>query len=248
MKARIDAGTDVAMIGAWDARRGAVPLAEKMPRDLLGALAKEVESGDLFLIRTGASGGGPVDVYVDEAIAAPDLARLRPVDGEYFLAVPSGELVVAGTEDYRAPKPSGTAGKVAVTPGDYAVRCFAPRDSESPPASEAELQRLVGTDAVKRYDRINLAIVMSGFLVPALTFAGLMKPYGWKVALPASIFAFIGYIPLVQLGVRKSGAYTRLHEVVNDFRIRNQDATMVLVLRRLAERGSLAGGAVSLHR
>src|SRR5438046_1464128 len=66
MHKRVDAGTDVAMIGAWDAARGALPFSADQQRRFSKSLAKEASAGHVFLIHTGADGGGPVDVFVDE--------------------------------------------------------------------------------------------------------------------------------------------------------------------------------------
>lgn len=60
MKARIDAGTDIALIGLWDAQRGANPFgaAEKAA----AALEADAAAAHVFLVHTGGDGGGPVDV------------------------------------------------------------------------------------------------------------------------------------------------------------------------------------------
>ncbi len=79
MKARVDAGTDVAMIGAWDAQRGAQPFTAEEFKQLSDTLDADATQGHVFVLHTGADGGGPVDVYVDEPIPAEVMARLTPL-------------------------------------------------------------------------------------------------------------------------------------------------------------------------
>ena len=245
MRARLDAGTDVAMIGAWDARRDAEPLAAKMPRDILAVLEKEAAQGDLFLIHTGADGGGPVDVVVDEPIPAGELARLKPIEGLRRLSLPTGVLKVAGAENYRAPGPDSGLGQVTVPPGDYAISVLVPLDDEAEPPSEAVLRKRVGADDLRRYDRINLGIVIVGFAAPVLLFAASARAIGWKLALPAAIALFLAWWPAAQWVTRRSRWHTRLREVVDDFRLRQGPPSLVLSLRRLGPEEKLAGGSVS---
>ena len=77
MKARFDAGTDVAMIGAWDLERGAQPLSTDESRRLSDTLDRDAQKGHLFVLHTGADGGGPVDVYIDEPVPDETLSSLR---------------------------------------------------------------------------------------------------------------------------------------------------------------------------
>src|SRR6266699_2712587 len=98
MHQRIDAGTDVAMIGAWDAGRGALPYSAEQQRRYRKSLEKEAAAGHVFLIHTGADGGGPVDVYVDETLPDEMRKATRELEGEFLVALPSGRLIVAGAE------------------------------------------------------------------------------------------------------------------------------------------------------
>src|SRR5688572_27864061 len=98
MKARFDAGTDVAMIGAWDAQRGAQPFSADEYRRLSDTLDADAAEGHVFVVYTGADGGGPVDVYIDEPIPGDLMGRLTPVGDECVLALPSGSLDVDGVE------------------------------------------------------------------------------------------------------------------------------------------------------
>src|SRR5688572_7723053 len=182
MKARVDAGTDAAMIGAWDATRNDQPLgASDEPASVLEADAAD---GHVFVLNTGADGGGKIDVYVDEAIP-PDVAEtLRAVPGSFLVSVPSGRLMVGGGEDYRSGEPIQTSDRSVVNlpAGDYELRCYTPKDTEREPGSEAGLRKRVGADEVAYYDRINNIGCIGGVAMLAL-FPILLFPFGVLIAL-----------------------------------------------------------------
>jgi hypothetical protein len=248
MKARIQAGTDIALIGAWDASCNARPLAASAnQRAVLEADAAE---GHLFLLETHADGGGAIDVYVDQAIEQEVLARLRPVpaDGKPFLlAVPTGALLVRGAEDYRAGAPIATTDRsvVRIPPGDYGVRCYAPTDPEREPASEAELRKLVGEGDLAYYDRTNRAGCLIGVLL-LLLFPINLFPFGWVTALAITVVVVLAYFALRAKLLERNERYQRLHKVIPPFRLRTEDPWLVLELRRVPARAGLAGGIASL--
>lgn len=244
MRARLDAGTDVAMIGAWDAHRDAEPLAAKMPRDILAVLEREAAQGELFLIHTGADGGGPVDILVDEPMAPDELARMRPLDGPRRLSLPSGVLRVGGAENYRAPKAVGTADEVTIPSGNYAISAFVPLDEEEEAPSEAELRKHVGAEALRRYDRVNQGIVIGAFAALLLVTVGL-APFIGRLALVVAVAVFLAWFPAAKWLTNRSPAYLRLHEAAVDFRLRRAPPSLILSLRRLGPEETLAGGSVS---
>jgi hypothetical protein len=246
MRARIDAGTDVAMIGAWDARRDAEPFARKDFGQIQALLEADAASGDLFLVHTGADGGGPLDVVIDEPMPAEEVARLRPIEGLRRLAVPSGELRIGGLELYRAPKPKTTPDMVTIPPGDYSIAVFVPRDDEAEPTSEAALRDEVGAHELRRYDRINLGVVMGGFAAPSLALLALVPGFGWKVGVPVAVAAFLAWFPATQWLLRRSRSYTRLHETAVEFRLRQGPPSLVFSLRRLEPGEKMDGGSVSI--
>src|SRR5688572_32313699 len=102
MKVRINAGSDIAMIGAWDAGRNDSALTKVSGRKLDEALEQDATAGDIFLIHLGGDGGGPIDVYVDSPIPNEALTEARAAEREFLLRVPSGRLIVGGVEDYRS--------------------------------------------------------------------------------------------------------------------------------------------------
>ena len=244
MRARLDAGTDVAMIGAWDARRDAEPFPAGKLREVHALLESDAANGDLLLIHTGADGGGPVDVFVDEPVPAEQLARLRPIDGPRRLSVPSGALRIAGAEYYRAPKPKGRPGVIAIPSGNYAMSVLVPLDEEEEPPSEAALRNKVGADELRRYDRINQGVVIGAFVALLVVVVGL-APFIGRLALVAAVVVFLAWFPVANRLTRRSPAYMRLHEIATDFRLRQAPASLVLTLRRLGPEETLAGGSVS---
>ena len=96
MKARFDAGTDVAMIGAWDAQRGAQPFTTEEFKQLSDTLDADATAGHVFVLHTGGDGVGAVDVYVDEPIPDATLAGLSPLGDACVLSIPSGCVIVDG--------------------------------------------------------------------------------------------------------------------------------------------------------
>jgi hypothetical protein len=233
MRARIDAGTDVAMIGAWDAQQNASPFTPAEVADHQNSLERDVSQGSLVLIRTGGDGGGPVDLYIDEPAPPEVLARVTPVGSKARLSLPTGALTVGGVEDYRSAdaRITGPASIVSVPAGDYAVRCYVATDPEQEPASEKTLRRLVSAADIKYYDSVN----QRGCVVGALTlllFPLLSYPLGWRVALPITIVAFLAFFPLLQWALKRNPRYQRLNAIIPIHRIQQANPTYVFELRR----------------
>jgi len=67
MHKRVEAATDVAMIGVWDEGRRDEPLPPEQ-RGANDALQRDAEDGHLLLIHTGGDGAGAIDVYVEEDV------------------------------------------------------------------------------------------------------------------------------------------------------------------------------------
>jgi hypothetical protein len=247
MKARIDAGTDVAMIGAWDAQRASTPFTASELTHLSAALEADAAEGHLFLLHTGADGGGPIDLYVDEAIPGEIEDRLVPSDGEFLLVLPSGALVVGGAEGYRYPasKLTGPNDSVSVPPGDYAVRYYTPKDEEQSSRSESDLRKLVGSADLEYYDRVNRSGCVAGSL-SLLLFPILAFPLGWIVALVITAVVFLSFFPAFKWLLKRNARYQRLDRVVPVFRIQNQDPAFVFQLRPIRDRAGLNRGSASL--
>src|SRR3954454_24274562 len=115
MKARFEAGTDVAMVGAWDLERGAQPFSPDESRRIPDTLDSDAEQGHLFVLHTGGDGGGPVDVYIDEPMPDETMPRVAPIGDALPFALPSGKLIVDGIKYYPARKPAPTRASRAAT-------------------------------------------------------------------------------------------------------------------------------------
>ena len=230
MKTRVEAATDVARLAAWDASRNAATLSgTKNDRATLEA---DAAAGHVFVLATGADAGGPIDVYVDEPIEPHVRERLEPVSGEYLLALPTGALVVNGAEYYGQAEAEGDVVQLAA--GDYAVRCYAPSDTEREPVSEAELRRAIGSREVEYYDRLNRSgCAVGAFLL--LLFPLLLITFSWMVALPLTILAVLGWFPLREQLLKRNKRYQQLHRIVPEFRLRTADPYLVLELRRVRQ-------------
>jgi hypothetical protein len=252
MKARIDAGTDVAMIGAWDEGQGAQALPTQPYPQLMKTLEADSKLGGLFLILTGADGGGPIDVYIDEAVPHPLRKRLRRFKSEFLVCVPSGRLVIGGAEDYRSAQPRITdaASVVEIAAGDYALRCYCIRDAEDDGAdipSQDELRAAVGDDDYRYYRKLeNLSL--RGLLI-LLAFPALAYFFGWIVALFATLLP-LGVYAHVQERLRNSDArYQRIAQSINESCKQSWakgTPTFAFEMRRLADRGTLTGGIIEL--
>jgi hypothetical protein len=240
MKARVDAGTDVAMIGAWDARRGAQPFTAEEFKQLSDTLDADAAEGHVFVLQTGGDGGGAVDVYVDEPIPSEAMARLTPLGGEFVLALPSGALVVDGVEQYRAKKPDVNQSDrvVSVPAGDYVLRCYAPTDAEkAKPESEKDLEAALGTNELRYYERVTRGGCLVGALL-LLLFPVLLPFLGWKVAFPVTLVIVVAYFSVREWMLRRNERFARLRETIAAFRLGRQEPTFVLELRRIVEQVS----------
>src|SRR5687767_5600663 len=102
MHRRVDAGTDIAMVGAWDQSRQAPEVCHANPPLEASLLESDAKEGHLFVIHTGADGGGPIDVYIDAEVPSSIRKKNNAKEGgvkEFLLSVPTGKLVVGGVED-----------------------------------------------------------------------------------------------------------------------------------------------------
>jgi hypothetical protein len=247
MKARFDAGTDVAMIGAWDLETNAQPFTPEEYKRLTETLDADAEQGRLFVLHTGSDGGGPVDAYIDEPVPAEIMKRLTLLGDELVLALPSGQLIVDGVEYYRARKPDATLSSraVAVPAGDYLLRCYAPEDDEqeAPRQSERDLEAIVGKDELRYYERVTRSGCLIG-LGLLLLFPILGPLAGWRIAFATTVVAVIGFFHVREWVLRRNPRFARLREAVTAHRLGTQEPTFVLQLRRIEDRAGRTGGSV----
>lgn len=251
MKSRVDAGTDIAMIGAWDAGRNDKVLASASVRNFTKALEEDAAEGHLFLIRTGSDGGGPIDIFVESEIPE-DLRKLaEPIKGEHLLSLPTGKLVVGGVEDYRTGRRRVTSDQsvVVVPPGDYALRSFVGIDEDGiAPPSRKEFEKAVGAEDYAYFRRIQSSALVIYFAVPVL-FLILLYCSGWKVALISAAAAGTVSYSAFKAWTARNDRFKRVAKGVNAcWREAAQRAapTFILQLRRASDKTGLKGGSVRL--
>lgn len=251
MKTRIEAGTDIAMIGAWDASRNDTGLAGLGSKKLLQSLQADCAAAGLFLLHTGGDGGGPVDVYVDSAVPEAVRKKYRAAKREFLISVPSGRLVIGGMEDYRTGKSNitGPDSVVQIPSGDYALCCLAPKGevySETP--TRAELEAKVGTEDFKYHRRIQTVAMTAYFGVPVL-FVILCFVLGWKRALAVAVMVGLISYGLVRLSSSKE-RFRRVTRAENELWQQAQQRglpTLIFELRRVNDPAGLSGGTLHLE-
>lgn len=252
MKTRIEAGTDIAMIGAWDAGWNDAALAGVSGKKFNRVLEADCTAGNLFLLRTGADGGGPVDVYVDSAVPVDVRKQCRASKREFLISVPSGRLVVGGIEAYRTGQSKLTAADrvVEVPGGNYALRCLVPKgEVHFDPPTRAELVAKVGVEDFRYHRRIQTLALTAYFGVPLL-FVILIFVLGWKLALIiASVVGLICY-GLVRL-ISGNERFRRVGRAENElWRQAHQRGlpTLIFELRRVQDSAGVFGGSLHLDQ
>jgi len=245
MYVRFDVGTDVAMLGAWDASRGAQIATKAEWKQWSDLLEADAEAGQIFFMKTGGDGGGPVDVYIDQPVPTGVLEDLTRVEGEFLLSLPSGDLIVDGAEYYRTAKGAPKANQPArVRPGDYALRCYEWADPEAPPKSEKELERIVGHADIAFYDRMNHMGCGLGIAM-LLLFPLWWYLWGFPIALPLTVVSFVGSFHVHRWIKKRNKRYQRLLQIIPTYRLDRADPAFVLELRYVSDRAGLKGGSVS---
>jgi hypothetical protein len=248
MKSRIQVGTDVAMIGAWD--KGVADLSVTKHEGLHKSLEQDAAAGILFLVNTGADCGGAVDVYIDAEVQARLGQQITRVGGEYLLSVPTGELVLGGAEDYRSGNPQITSADsaVVVPASDYAVTCFEVTPGDDEPDPHAILEQSVGADDAAYFGKMNNAQGLFG-CSSLLFFPVLAYLWNWMAALPITGVIFILSFNLSAKLLSRNQRYQNLCERYSDALIEaesRESPFLILELRRISSRENLKGGSVDL--
>ena len=240
------------MIGAWDASRNDMAFANAPFKQIMATLHEDAQAGHLFLIHTGADGGGPIDVYVNESVTQLALKQTRPAEGEFLVRVPTGRLVVGGAEDYRSPKPRITSGNsiVSLPAGDYRLRCHIGTEDEWAPegTSKAEVEKSIGVEDYcywRKFENIGLVGYLWLLLFPLLSF-----PFGWKLALGLTLVVLVTWFYVREtFFLKRNARYQRIEKAVNDIMKRAQDAappTFVFELESVSPGCVLKGGEIKL--
>jgi hypothetical protein len=251
------------MIGAWDASRQGVPLSAPDRKRLSRTLEQDATDGHLFLIHTGGDCGGEVDVYLDEEIPKQVHTRVRVIEREVLLSVPSGKLTIGGAEDYRQSKPAnlkiiGPDSTIDIPGGDYRLRCYVANQEEDEPGglSISKLEEnVLGPEDLAYYRRMNKKQVTAAFsgcliFLIFLIFPLLAYPFGWKIALAATWAFGMAYYYLAWEPVRRRVAgdsrWQRLNRAVGKAHQGSQSPTFILELHSVDDRGGLKGGSVQV--
>jgi len=251
MKTRIEAGTDIAMIGAWDASRNDTGLAGLSGKKLVQSLEADCAAAQLFLLYTGGDGGGPVDVYVDAAVPEAVRKKYRAAKREFLISVPTGRLVIGGIEDYRTGKSNitGADSVINLPSGNYALRCLAPKgEVHFDPPTRAELEAKVGAEDFKYHRHIQTVALTAYFGVPVL-FVILCFVLGWKRALAVAVVVGLisyGLVRLISSNERFRRVTRAEHELWQQAQQRGLP-TLIFELRRVDDPAGLSGGAMHLE-
>ncbi|MFE8602714.1 hypothetical protein [Archangium violaceum] len=114
----IDAGTDIACVGIWDA--GLPPAERPIEGEALNASAAR---GEVLPIQTSADGGYLLRILVEEPFVPPEGQRFVTLEREFGLELRSGTALVGGCEDFQNPRPRITSEKdrIRVEPSWYRV-------------------------------------------------------------------------------------------------------------------------------
>jgi len=252
MKARIETGTDIAMLGAWDSCRNEKPLAKLWGKEFQQTLESDAKEGHLFVIHTGADCGGPIDILLDEEIPLEFRDQMTRLPGEFLLRAPSGKLIIGGIEDYRSPKPKITnaESELRIPPGDYEIRSYiGPEENIPVTPTKTELKRLIGEENFRYYSRIERQGCL-GYLT-ILLFPALWPAIGWKVAAGLTILVVLGYFYFREVLLRKNERYQRIKKIENDAYLSagaKSTPLFVFQLRKLDEIGDLKGGSIDVSK
>jgi hypothetical protein len=210
MKARVEVGTDIAQIGAWDASRNDGAFDKISFKRWRASLREDTEAGLLFVLNTGADGGGPIDLYIDESIPESALKDNDRLKGEFLVRVPTGKLIVGGVEDYRYSKRNitGSDSVVSIPAGDYQIQCYAPKVDEGTfdGVWNAVLKETIGVDDYDYWRKREKTAALG--CLPFALFPALAYALNWKIALAIAIgFTIVWFYCRQQIpGDRQEGS------------------------------------------
>lgn len=172
-----EAGTDVAMLGIWDADAPTDDVGKGKYKDYQAILEADARDGKLIFINTYSDGGYPMGIVTDRAdLPSGILDWYDAVDRALFINTPTGRLVVGGLEDYRSSKPRITSEKdvFEVDPGIY--QAFAYQLIGDEERIIDEVKRQVGDDEYEYYSTRPTGCLTASLLIAA----GLIVSFFWS--------------------------------------------------------------------
>jgi hypothetical protein len=251
MKARVEAGTDIAQVGAWDASRDDGAFDKLSFKRWKASLREDTEAGFIFVLNTGADGGGPIDIYINEPIPESALKDFDHLKGEFLVRVPSGKLIVGGVEDYRYSerKITGPNSIVPIPAGDYQLQCHAPKDDEDSfnGVSTAALKGTIGADDYDYWRKRNKTAAFG--CLPFALFPAFAYTFNWKIALAITVATAVAWFCCQQQFLKRNTRYQSINKRVQEIYRQaeaNAPPTFIFELKRLQEGSNLKGGEVDL--
>ena len=233
---RLYAGTDIAMIGAWDSNSNQNLPSETAASKIDEIIEKASSERSLFYINTGADGGGYIHIYVNEDVPENIKSFSKVIEENFSISIPSGELIVGGIEEYIDPSLVGEAdNSLRVPEGDYSLKCHMCDDEDESRDDDAEksLREIVGERELAFYDNVNLygCLIGGGLSVMALVIALFIVK--WYFALSLPVLAALVYFHLMDWGIRRSERYKKLDDIIPQFRLEHEHPTFVFELTQI---------------
>ena len=189
----LDAGTDVAMLGLWDANAPRDDIGKSNPGKFQELLDEDAHKGKLIYINTSSDGSFSIGICLCSNDLPEDLEKwYTQVDRRLFLNVESGQVIAGGLEDYRSSNPqiTGDADLVTVRNGVYQISAYqAIYDDER---KIEEIRDIVGEDEYAYYSSRSTGCL--AFFV--LFIAGLACSifWSWWVIIPAILTGIVNAI------------------------------------------------------
>lgn len=210
MKFETEIGTDIAMIGIWDADVpvGKIPFKRRMQE-----LSKDGQDGRLLRVDTSDDGDYHICVVsTHEELQEFNLDAYAEIKNEFFLRSQSGNFIAGGVEDYRNGKPQITSkdDQFRLEPGAYRVRVYVHNEDEEQISKRVAVE--TGDEDLRYYEdrRSGCGIAIAGI---ALGIGG-GYIWTWWLLLPAILLA----LGAVTYFSRLNSADERMQRVEQAFR------------------------------
>lgn len=252
MKQRVDAGTDIALIGVWDQARSRDVIPKVSMKQYKEILSTDAEQGHIFLLRLGGDWGGPIDVYVDSSMESRIKRKLKELPGEFLLSAPSGRVIVGGAEDYRSSetKITSESSVVSLQPGQYGLKCYMLKSDsgEIPDTPSPEvIETAVGKESYAYYQSRNRWSTRGFWLF--LLFLPCTFWFGWIVGIVATLGIVLAFFHLVEWYLKRDPKYVEIDKAVVAAIVESQEKmppSFAIKLRRLKDGHGIQGGHLDL--